>query len=381
VRITALISLFILIACTPTFGQPKALASPKPAPSAAVAAAGSLDAFIPVAEAFVEQHRGLKFKAPVKVTFLADADFVRKLADANGSDPNGYAVEAKVLHALGLLDGLPDLAKAEHDLQDSSVIGFYDAKTKELYVRGVEAKPSVRHVLVHELTHALQDQWFSIDRNLSNQDETDIAFRTLVEGDAVRVENEYIATLSSADKSQIQAANAAGGPLPPGTPDILLELDSFPYQVGPPFTEAVVASAGLSRLDAAFAKPPTSTAQVIHPDLFLAGKAPVGVDFPSADGTVIDKGVIGELGLDLILERLEIRGQLTTSQAQSIASSWSGDRYIAWDQGAESCVRTRFVMSGGAATTSLIGALRKFAGDHPGTSVEGSGPVLFTACA
>jgi hypothetical protein len=379
VRLAALLAAFLLLACTPAIGR--AQTHPSPKPSRTAVAAGSLEAFIPIAEAFVEQHRGLKFKAAVKVSFLADADFQQELAKANASDTTGYVEEAKVLHALGLLDGLPDLAKAEHALQDSSVIGFYDPKTKLLYVRGVEAKASVRHVLVHELTHALQDQWFSIDRTLSNEDESEIAFRTLVEGDAVRVENEYIATLSQADKRQIQEANAAGGTLPPGIPDILLELDSFPYQVGPRFTEAVVSSAGQDRLDAAFTTPPTSTAQVIHPDLFLASRGPASVDFPAAEGTVIDKGVLGEFGLDLILERLNSRGQLTSGQAQAITSGWSGDRYIAWDQGSVACVRTRFVMSGAQATSALVGALRKFAGDHPGTTVEGPGPVLFTACA
>jgi hypothetical protein len=378
-RSIAIFSAFLLIACTPMLNRPLAKASPTPSSSAAVDA--GLMAFLPVAESFVESHRGLKFKTPVKVTFLADAAFQQELGKTNGTDAAGYVTEAKVLHALGLLDGRPDLAKAEQSLQDSGVIGFYDPKTKQLFVRGVDAKPSVRHVLVHELTHALQDQWFSIDRTFPTDDETELAFRTLVEGDAVRVENEYIATLSQADKRQIQQANAAGGSLPAGVPDILLELDYFPYQAGPPFTEAVVSKAGQDRLDAAFTTPPTSTAQVIHPDLFLAGRAPASVAFPAADGAAIDKGILGEFGLDLILERLNARGEVTAGQAQAITSGWSGDRYIAWDQGSQSCVRTSFVMSSSSATDALLTALGKFAADHPGATVSGSGPVLFTACA
>ncbi|MDQ6919273.1 MAG: hypothetical protein M3Z98_07935 [Candidatus Dormibacteraeota bacterium] len=377
-RITALLAAFLLLSCTPSFGRPQAHPSAKP--STTPSAAASLEAFVPVAEAFVEQHRGLKFKAPVKVIFLGDAEFQAALAKGNGSDTAGYTTEAKVLHALGLLDGRPDLAKAEQSLQDSSVIGFYDSKTKELYVRGVDAKPSVRHVLVHELTHALQDQWFSIDRTMPTDDESDLAFRSLVEGDAVRIESQYISTLSAGDKREIQAADAAGGPPPAGVPQILLELDYFPYQAGPPFTEAV-ASAGQDRLDAAFTTPPVSTAQVIHPGLYLAGKAPVTIDFPPADRAVIDKGVLGEFGLDLLLERLNARGQVTIGQVQTISSGWSGDRYVAWDKGSESCVRTRFQMSNAQATTDLLAALHKFAGDHAGSSVSGTDPVLFTACA
>jgi hypothetical protein len=377
-RLTAILAVFLLLACTPLLNRPKASASPTP--SAGTAAQATLQAFVPVAVSFVEKHRGLKFKSPVKVTFLADAEFQSQLAKDNGPDTTGYATEARVLHALGLLDGLPDLAKAERELQDSSVIGFYDPKTKQLYVRGIEAKASVRHVLVHELTHALQDQWFSIDRTFPTDDETELAFRGLVEGDAVRVENKYIATLSAADKREIQSANAAGGPLPADVPDILLQLDSFVYQVGPTFTQAV-ASAGQQRLDTAFTTPPTSSAQLIHPDLYLSGRAPSAVDIPTADGAVIDKGVLGEFGLDLILERLLARGQVTQGQAGTIASGWSGDHYIAWDGGSQSCVRTRFLESGQAATSDLLAALHKFAGDHPGTTIAGNGPILFTACA
>jgi hypothetical protein len=120
---------------------------------------------------------------------------------------------------------------------------------------------------------------------------------------------------------------------------------------------------------------------VIHPELFLAGKAPVSVDLPTADGAVIDKGVLGEFGLDLILERLYARGVVAKSDAAAVSSSWMGDRYIAWDQGSQSCVRARIVMSGVQATTALLSVLRQFALEHPGTTVEGGGPVLFTACA
>ena len=378
-RLIALIAVLGLVACSPMGNRPQAKASPSPSASATSAAA--LEAFVPIAERFVEEHRGLKFKSPVNVKFLADVEFQDKLNQANGSDQAGYVTEAKVLHALGLLDGRPDLAKAEQELQGTSVVGFYDPKVKELYVRGVEAKASVRHVLIHELTHALQDQWFSIDRTFSNDDESEIAYRGLVEGDAVRVEDQYIAGLTAAEKRQIQADNAAGGPVPADVPDVLLELDSFVYQAGPPFTRAVVSAEGQQRLDDAFSSPPKSTAELLHPGLFLSRRALVPVDFPTADGTVIDKGVLGEFGLDLILERLQALGEVTSGQAQTISGGWSADRYVAWDRGSQSCVRTRLVMSGQEATAGLLAALRRFAGDHPGTSIEGAGPVLFTACA
>jgi hypothetical protein len=375
-RTLALLTAVLVCACSALPVKPAPRAAPSPTASAA-----TLEAFVPVAEKFVEEHRGLKFKSPVKVTFLADADFVAQLNKANEIDLAGYVTEAKVLHALGLLDGHPDLARAEQDLQGSSVIGFYDTKTKQLFVRGVDPRASVRRVLVHELTHALQDQWFAIDRNTASDDESDIAYRTLVEGDAVRIEDQYVASLSAAERRQVEADDAAA-PVPPSTvPTVLEELDSFPYVFGPDFTRAVVSAGGQSRLDAAFKTPPTSSAEVIHPELFLRGHDPLVVDFPLADGGVIDKGVIGELGLDLLLERLNQKGEVSGQLAHQITAGWSGDRYVAWDQGTTSCVRTDFVMADASATRALLAALRAFASDHAGTVVSGSGPVLFTACA
>jgi hypothetical protein len=368
-------TVLVLCACTSSFNRPAASVTPKPSPPPA-----TLAAFLPVAEKFVEDHRGLKYKTPVKVSFLADADFLNELQKANPVDVGGYATESKVLHALALVDDHPDLAKAEKELEGTSVVGFYDLNSKQLYVRGTDARASVRHVLVHELTHALQDQWFDINRTLPDDDESDTAFRTLVEGDAVRIEDEYIASLSPAEQRQVEADNARGGAPPADVPDVLEELDAFPYVVGPRFTREVVSAAGQSRLDAAFKSPPVSTAQVIHSSLFLSGAQPAKVDQPAADGSVIDKGVIGEMGLDLILERMVARGEASDSEARTIATGWSGDRYVAWDQGSQSCVRDRLVMSGRPATSTLLTALHQFAADHPGATVEGTGPVLFTAC-
>jgi hypothetical protein len=374
-RILALACALLICGCTPLLARPAARTSPSPSSSA-----GTLEEFIPVAEKFVEDHRGLKYKTPPKVTFLADADFVAQLNKDNGIDADSYATESRVLHALALVDDHPDLAKAEQELEGSSVVGFYDPTSKQLYVRGVDARASVRQVLVHELTHALQDQWFSINRDNPSDDESDLAFRTLVEGDAVRIQDEYVASLSAADQRQVAVDENAAGTPPADVPDVLEELDAFPYVVGPRFAQEVVSAAGQARLDAAFKNPPVSTAQVIHSRLFLKGTQPAKVDPPVGDGAVIDKGVLGEFGLDLILERLITKGEVSDAQAGSITAGWSGDRYVAWDQGSQSCVRDRFQMSSGAATTALLGALAKFAADHPGTTVEGSGPVVLTAC-
>ena len=123
-----------------------------------------VEAFVPVAEKFVEEHRGLQFTKPVTVTALGDADFRQRLA-ANHSASTDKAELAKtrdLLEALGLVPKGIDLEKAVQSLTGDTVVGFYDAKTKDLVVRGEKLTPYVREVIVHELTHAVQDQHFDL---------------------------------------------------------------------------------------------------------------------------------------------------------------------------------------------------------------------------
>src|SRR4051812_16466537 len=168
--------------------------------------ATALEAFIPTAEAFVEQHRGLKFKQPVKVTLLDDAAFKKRLLADEKTDQAQVEKATKVLRALGLIQGNVDVGKAMEALLGDAVVGFYDPKTKELFVRGAQPTPYVRQVLVHELTHALQDQHFAIDRPDLDKadDERGDAFQALVEGDAVRIDTEYRESLSAEERQQAE---------------------------------------------------------------------------------------------------------------------------------------------------------------------------------
>jgi len=99
----------------------------------------------------------------VKVEYLDDAAFSNRLL----ADQRQYRAstdrEGVLLRAVGLLDPSVDVELAMEELLKAGVIGYYDPRKKELAVRGKHAGVQARHALVHELTHALQDQWFNID--------------------------------------------------------------------------------------------------------------------------------------------------------------------------------------------------------------------------
>jgi len=345
------------------------------------AASGSIDAFVPEAMRFVESHRGHKFKHTVKVQHLSDQAFSNRVIELQRRDRASFDRQAKVLRALGLIPPGVDPDKAMEELLGGGVLGFYDPTTKELQVRGNSATVCVKHVVVHELTHAMQDQWFSLNvQTSSGNDDADTAYVTLVEGDAVRIESAYIATLSAKDQQALNT-QCGGGPPPSDVPQVLVELLSFPYVVGPAFTRAILQAQGQKGLDAAFRNHPAASSQVLHPDRFINGDKPQSLPDPRADGQVFDRGTIGELGFDILLHDLVQTGALSSAQFDAATKGWAGDRYVAWSQGDRFCVRDRVSDTGAASTAALISALRTLASSRPGVTVEGGSQPVLTSCA
>lgn len=344
-------------------------------------APSDLERELPELMRFVEQARGLPFTRAVKVTLLGDSEFRRRLLGADHprgpEDKAELAATERVLQALGLLDRGVDLEAAIDSLFGSAVVGFYDTEADDLVVRGDKITPGRRATLVHELTHALQDQHFDIERSHLDErdDESATGLTGLVEGDAVRVERQYVESLPSRQQKAIDAEEAEfAGAIDPSTPPVLLHLVGFPYLVGPEFVSELLAHGGQATVDAAFASPPTTSEQLLHPDRFLAGDGPKEVAAPAADSKVIDEGVLGELGLLLFLR------QALGPSAQTASQGWGGDRYVAWGDGRRACVRANIVMDTPDDDTRLLDALGRVAQRRKGVSVRGRGPITLTSC-
>lgn len=367
----------------------------EPPPADAVAA---IQAVVPELQAFVEQARGLKFKTPVDVKALSDTDFRRRLdeleaeaeaeaEEEEGKDAGDAAATANedlagVLRALGLLEEGVDLDAEAEKLGGDAIAGFYDPETNELVVRGDHPSPFVRSTIVHELTHALQDQHFELHRpDLEKRDdEAEAGFTGLVEGDAVRIENLYSESLSPAEReaaAKEEQEQASG--IDEDTPQVLIELIGFPYIVGPTFAEAIIDSGGQAALDRAFTEPPLSSEHLIHPETFFREDDPKEVDAPKPEGEEVDHGVLGELGLLLILERA-----LGRDDALTAAEGWGGDRYTAWKDGDRYCVRARIIADSAGDAREMMDAFEAWADDKGRTEVAGRAsarsPLTFTTC-
>src|SRR4051794_27256854 len=138
-----------------------------------------------------------------------------------------------LLRAVGLVHGKVDLFGAANKLSDDGTLAAYDPHDKHVRIRGTELTPSLRVTLVHELTHAVQDQHFDLERTFAS-DTGETAFRSLVEGDAMRIENHYIDELSDADMAAYDKQNEADVKQADmsDVPPVLTAFFDAPYALG-----------------------------------------------------------------------------------------------------------------------------------------------------
>jgi hypothetical protein len=320
-----------------------ATATPSPtasAPSSPIAAGSAEIAVYAEIQSQVEKLRDLP-AAPAGVPVLLDQAGIRDWMTKAYSkvDHVAYAAESRLFARLGLLEEGASIEKLEADLNSGQAIGFYDTESKQLFLLSESGGVGAMQKLTfsHEYTHAMQDHQFDLTKlGLDEADQSDrnLARTALVEGDASLAMTQWaqthmsIADLLAVSLSEDSAAQAAQLE---AAPAILRENLLFPYTEGLTFVRGVYASGGWPAVDRAYAQPPSSTAQILHPDLYFKGVAPVAVPLPYVplalgNGWKLSfQDTMGELQLRVWLE-----GKGPTSGRRSVAADaaagWAGDR-------------------------------------------------------
>ncbi|MGZ6266797.1 MAG: hypothetical protein ACXWN4_07820 [Candidatus Limnocylindrales bacterium] len=291
-------------------------------------------------EAQVQALRGLTAKSPVNPVLL-DSQGVRDwLTRANEAqtDHQALAEESRLFIHLGMLPEGSSLEQLELDLQAGQVIGFYDTVSKGLYVLSESGGVGGMEKLTfsHEYTHALQDQNFGLDKlatDTADQGDRDLARLAVPEGDATLLMTQWM----TEDMSLIEIMQVAGESLigPQGgqmanAPRILSQTLMFPYESGLAFVQGIYSAGGWEAVNQLYADPPSSTSQILHPDLYAKRVEPVAVTVPAVPASLTGwkltmQDTLGELDLRIWLEG----EKPTNAQSQTAAaatSDWGGDR-------------------------------------------------------
>ena len=282
--------------------------------------------------AFVERARGLTFTRPVEVDFLTEADYLDLFEPGDArTDPSDRAVAeqyADFLNAEGLTSGVDEGDTGTRVAQTAS-LGFYDFDSKRIFVRGDTLTPAVQVVLVHELTHALQAQHFDIE--LGGED--DLVLRSIVEGDAMRIEWKYADTLPGGQREQADADNTQDEQTAAELEQIpwaLVQQTFAPYDLGPIFLQYLEAHGGPDAINTVFDNLP-SEEELITPSLYGTGSADQPVDVKAPDGSA----VLDTRSWPMFDALVMLDAWLPWLQARPPFDGWAGGSIVTYERGGE----------------------------------------------
>lgn len=340
--------------------------------------------------AFVEEVRGRDFDRPVHVDFLTPAAYTEETTSDEDSLDDGDRTEldrfAGELRAIGVATGPLDLFAAYNQVSDGGTLAFYDPATERVRVRGTTMTIGLEVTLVHELTHALQDQHFDLERLYADELDSSeaTAFRGLIEGDAVRVEGRYTQDALTAAQREVyaeeyaedlEASQASTEDVPP----FVNAGFGAPYLLGQPFAIMLANQGGNDAVDAAFREPPDTEEHLFDPASFLADEESEGVELGLADDVeVFDDGPFGSPSWYLMLaERIDPK------VAFDAALGWNGDAYAVYEQDDRTCITAAFAGDSDADEAAMADALDQWLDALPGGQaevVELDGRPGFVAC-
>lgn len=316
----ALLALTLTVACTRGEGS---------------AAQGPYAKQVAAAIPAIEKGTGLQFKRPPEVE-KRTREQVREFLEKRFADEvNDQEIEGQEIFysRLGLIPDTMKLRQFMLDLLTEQVAGFYDPKTKVLYIVDGAPPEQVGFVVSHELVHALQDQYTNLDsiQDAKGDNDRSMAAQAIFEGQAMLVPLK--AALGPGaffpggwDRVRDMIRQQQGSmPIFNSAPFALQEILLFPYLSGAEFMRRFESDRpGQTPYDENM---PTSTEQILHAEAYF-GKVrdvPTEVTLPAPKaGSVLYSDNMGEFETRLFLFQ-HLQNQ---NDAVRGAAGWDGDRYL-----------------------------------------------------
>lgn len=288
----------------------------------------------------IEKSTGLRFKTPPRVETRSKGE-VRQFLERMFAESRGakdLEVKSAVYKRLGLLPDTLDARKLYVDLLSEQIVGFYDPKTKVLYVVDGAPPEETGVVVSHELVHALQDQYFDLDslQQVEGDDDRVFAAQAVMEGQATY---EQLATVlgdgNVAERlpggwdriRQSIREQQSSMPVFAGAPMLIQETLIFPYLSGAEFIRRFKAR---RPGQVVYSDMPTSSEQILHESAYFGATRdrPLRLTLPAPTGA----SVVYENGLGEFETRLFLFQQLGDQNAAIRgAAGWGGDRYALVD--------------------------------------------------
>jgi len=365
---SALLLLAALLPAPPSLARSAEVEPAEPPDSVSVAAPlepGDLVAMADSVEAQVALIDGRPFKRPVRKDVYGEDQlraYLRKEIDEE-YPPARTARTAAILHLTGLLPDSVDFRGTLETVLMNQVGGFYDPQTEAFYMvrrSGVTFGPQVEEIMVaHELTHALDDQYVSLDSLMKAHPESqdaDFALGGVVEGSATAIMSIFTTRLQlsgklrMSDLTQLMESEAKRSrpflEAPPYFQTFLAQYTCGMLFLSPGGLLGLAAPEAGAKVGARFLTAahdlPRSSEQILHPgkywnaaerdDPVIADEAPVAAAAGSAGLAILGEDTLGEILTAILTTPAgEYVNALTAAGASAwtnpAAEGWGGDRF------------------------------------------------------
>jgi hypothetical protein len=277
---------------------------------------------------------GLELREPVRLEMRSREELVRylesKLDEELPEEEARATVEAYAL--FGLVPNTLDLREVLLALYTEQVAGFYEPDSTALFVMDDQPEALLEGLLVHELVHAVQDQWVDLgaltDPTLGSDRAT--AAQAAIEGHATLVMLEYMAEQAQGTpvdlgalpnfanllRSQLEGARDQF-PALAAAPPVIQESLLFAYLEGAGYVHGLWAQG--DRVAPFGEYLPKSTEQILGG---TADDVPIELAMSVSGADILHEDVLGRLELGVMLDQ-----HLGPGSAR-FADGWGGDRYV-----------------------------------------------------
>lgn len=308
---------------------------------------------------FVSRDTKLPILHPVPKKLVSRDEVERYILSKMDEDEDTKRFERSevVLKKFGLVPRDFELRPFLVKLLREQVAGFYDSKTKAVYLLDWVDPEIQKPVMAHELTHALQDQNFDLEkwgkdtrrddaekRGDFNQaiqlDEASTAQSAMVEGQGMITLVDYMlkdigrSAADSPDMVRAMGNTMEGDPssaVLSSAPLLLKESLIFPYRDGMQFVGAVLTSQGKeAAFRGLFTRPPQTSYEVMTPKAYLDHKVVAPLRMPDLKNILGEKyaeydlGAMGEFDAQLLLKQFS-----DARTAAQLTPQWDGGSYFA----------------------------------------------------
>ncbi len=290
---------------------------------------------------------GLPIKGPLKKEIVGRAEIRKYLVENLHQEmsPRDLHVQEATLQAFGLVSRDFDLENFLIAFYTEQAAGFYDPLRKTMFIADWPTQDQQSLALAHELTHALQDQNFDLDKFLHAQrpnDDATNARQAVVEGYATAAMiAKMVAPFDLANMPLLQPlleqvihSQFEEFPNFSKAPYFFRFEALFPYVHGLTFMQRGMQEGGWKKLNTVFADPPTATKEIFDPAAYFERKPLPSFALPRPqaldrhqDLQFLSENTMGEMQYYAVLAQF-----ISESEAKTTGEGWLADRYILYER-------------------------------------------------